>query len=224
MVEASVGGAQRMLVAVADADPAADVERADGADPDLAQPVDQLQQPADAFGVWAWIEQLAPDVHRDGVEREQRMFPDGQGERHDLVHRNPELDSALAGRDVRMGIGGDIRIDPDADPHRAPEPRGDPAERGQLGGGLEVHMADPRLDRGGQLLVGLADAAEDDALGLESRGERAGQLPAGNDVGARAKVAKQPEHGQVRVGLHRVGDPVRHRRQRFVQAPGTAGG
>ena len=31
-----------------------------------------------------------------------------------LVHRNPELDAALPGRDIGMGVGGDIGVDPDA--------------------------------------------------------------------------------------------------------------
>ena len=66
-------------------------------------------------------------------------------------------------------------------------------------------------------VVGLADPAEHDALGREARGERAGQLAAGDDVRAGAEVAQHPEHREVRVRLDRVGDPVRHRRQRLVE-------
>ena len=78
-------------------------------------------------------------------------------------------------------------------------------------------MADAGLDRRGQLVVRLAHAAEHDALGIESRRQRAGQLATRHDVRARAEIAENPEHRQVRVGLHRIGDPVRYRRESFVE-------
>ena len=70
-----------------------------------------------------------------------------------------------------------------------------------------------------QLLVRLPDPAEDDAFRLEAGGEGAGQLAAGDDVGAGAQIAQDAEHGEVGVRLHRVRDPVRHRREGLRRAP-----
>ena len=121
--------------------------------PAVAQPADQLEQPLDAFGVGPRIEQLAADVHRDGVERQQRMLAATASASGTTWSTGiPNLIPPCAGRDEGMGVGGDVGIDPDADADRpSRQPRGDPAERGQLGGGLEVDVADAGLDRRRQL-------------------------------------------------------------------------
>ena len=45
--------------------------------------------------------------------------------------------------------------------------------------------------------VGLPHPAEDDPVRREAGGERPGQLAAGDDVGAGAEIAQDPEHGEV---------------------------
>ena len=67
---------ERPLVAVADAEAAADVERARAMSTPASRSLrHQVEQAADAFRVRLGVQQLAADVHRDGVEREQRVLP-----------------------------------------------------------------------------------------------------------------------------------------------------
>jgi hypothetical protein len=156
-------------------------------------------------------------VHGDGIEGEERVLPDPQREWHHLVHRHAELDPALPGRDEGMGVGGDVGVDPNAHSHRPAAALHDPAQRRELGGGFQVHVADARLDRRNQLVIALPDPAEDDPLRLEAGGERPRQLAAGDDVGAGAQVPKDPEHREIGVRLDGVGHPVRHRVERPVE-------
>ena len=61
----------------------------------------------------------------------------------DLVGGNTELDSALAGGDVGVGIGGDVGIDPDADSDLSRLRFGNTADQLQLFPRLDIEMPDP---------------------------------------------------------------------------------
>src|SRR5581483_4447586 len=88
----------------------------------------------------------------------------------------------------------------------------------ELAGRFGVDGADAVRDGGFQLLARLADAGEDDVARLEAGAARDGDLSAGVRVGPAAERAQQPDDGERRVGLERVVNGVRVRRERLVDA------
>src|SRR5262249_38218219 len=86
--------------------------------------------------------------------------------------------------------------------------------------GLDVEREDAELRPELDLLVGLADAGEDDPVRRDSRLHRSAQLVAGDDVDARAERGERLDDREVPVGLHRVADEVRRtlRTERGVEA------
>ena len=98
----------------------------------------------------------------------------------------PNLMPPCAGGDVGMGVGGDVGIDPDADPRPAARAASAiAAERGQLLDATRrcTGRCRPRPRRSAPSSV-FPTPLKTMLLGLEARGERAGQLAAGDDVGA----------------------------------------
>ena len=87
---------------------------------------------------------------------------------------------------------------------------GDRRQPVQLLDRLDVQMPEPGADGLPELGGRLPHPAEDDPLGGEARRERPGHLAGGDDVGARAQIAEDAEHGERAVGLDRVADPMRH--------------
>ncbi len=201
----------------ANAAAAPDIERSECVDAGGAKHCDQLEEPPQPLPIGSSVEQLAAEMHCDGVEPEQPVARRLAGQREDLVEWHPELDPAAPGRNVGMGIRSDVRIDPDPDRHRPPAPLGDPGEGRQLGRGLEVHVADAGRDRRLQLGVGLSHPAEHDPLGSEAGLQSPRELPARHDIRTGAEVAKCPEHAEVCVGLDRKADPMRQAGQRLVE-------
>ncbi len=82
---------------------------------------------------------------------------------------------------------------------------------------LDVEAADPRQERGADLLHGLAHAREDDAVGAPAGGEDARELPAGDDVEARPEAGEDAQHREVGVRLHRVAHEVVGAGERLVE-------
>ena len=81
---------------------------------------------------------------------------------------------------------------------------------------LGVDGLDAEVDRLRQLGVRLADAGEDDLRRDEAGAQRDVDLAAGVGVGAAAEAAQQARDRQRRVGLERVVQRVRVRRERLV--------
>ena len=100
---------------------------------------------------------------------------------------------------------------------RRPHGAGQVAEGAQLALALHVEGVDAGAQPRRQLVHRLAHPAEDDALAGDAGQQRAVQLAAGDDVAAGAQLRQRAQDAQVAVGLDRVGDQVRHRRQRLVQ-------
>ena len=80
----------------------------------------------------------------------------------------------------------------------------------ELGLGFHVDAEDAGIDRGGELVRGLADAGEHDLLGRHAGGERALQFAAGDDVGAGAEPRQRCDHRLVGIRLHGVADERGH--------------
>jgi len=64
-------------------------------------------------------------------------------ERPDAVPIDAELVLAAAGRDLVVGVGGDVRVDPDGDRRALAAIGGDPGQQVQLGLGFDVELQDP---------------------------------------------------------------------------------
>ncbi len=176
----------------------------------------------DPLEEWVQVYDLAPQMHRYSGELQLGVSEDELGGGKHLIGREAEFDPALAGRDIGMGIGGDVRIDPNADLNPLPLRLGDPAQQLELLAGFHVEVPDAGFDCGLQLAGGLPDPAEHDSVGRESGGQRAGQLPRRDDVHPRAQLPEHSQHRKVAVGLDRVADPVRDASQGRIE--GTISG
>ena len=96
---------------------------------------------------------------------------------------------------------------------------GDFAQTAQLRHRLDVDLMNAGSERRRHLGRRLADPGKDDPLGRHAGGERAAQLPLGDDVGARAEAGEVTQHGEVRVGLDRVADQRPLGQERVGKAP-----
>ena len=164
--------------------------------------------------MWAWT----PTSSTPGMqlERGHRLGGRARG------HGEAELGVLLAGADELVGVRLDARGDPHE--HRGPRRRrrrvsSRPPEPGDLVEGVDDDAARPRLERGGQLVVGLVVAVQDQALGGHAGRQRDVQLAAGRDVEAHALLVGQAGHGPAQERLGGVG---RRRRPRPPPPPGSA--
>src|SRR5688500_6232566 len=110
-------GRQRDLCAIAYAEPPAEIEIAESVDAVGAETLREAGKAAEALAIRGRVEDLAPDVHRDALEPEAGVGGHGARQSRDLIERDAELDASQPGRDVRVRLGGHVRIhaDPDRD-------------------------------------------------------------------------------------------------------------
>ena len=137
----------------------------------------------------------APIDSRRRPERVERVASGGQ-----LVERDAELRVRCAGGEVRMGVGGDARVDADPDPPAAgSQQRLERAER--LG-------VDERAtaERGREIGVGLADSVDDDPSRVGAGPQRERELDRPDDLEAEALGGEPSQERGIGVGLDRVGD------------------
>ena len=87
------------------------------------------------------------------------------------VDVDSEFVFAESGRDVGMGNGIDVRIDPESDGSAALQRDGDLREGFELGFGLAVKAVNSLFERKPDLLLGFAYAGEDDRSWVSASGE-----------------------------------------------------
>src|SRR5690606_29600002 len=75
---------------------------------------------------------------------------------------------------------------------------------------LDVEAVNAHFQRTAHVVTGLADAGEDDALGLAASGQHALQLTTRNDVKASTEARQDIQHAKVGVGFHRKADQMGH--------------
>ncbi len=137
-----------------------------------------------------------------------------------LAERDPELGLGVAGADLGVAAGADVRVDADGDggAHALARPRPG-RQQIELGLRLDVDLGDAGFEREGELPGGLADAGEHDPLRPARRPPApGGSRPRRRCRRRRPRRARVRTHGDVGVGLQRVGDqrladlPVRRER------------
>src|SRR4051794_10295764 len=158
-------------------------------------------------------------MHGESGEAKLWVTPNELGGRHDLIGGDPKLDSALAGRDVRVGISRDTRVDPDANLNLPTFRVSNASQQLELFPRFDVEMAHAGLYCDPELLRCFPDSAEHDSIGAESRSEGTRELTTGDDIGAGTEVPKYAEYREVAVGLDREADAMRHWQQRLIQLP-----
>ena len=149
---------------------------------------------------------LRADVHVDPVDGETGQCA-GAGEHFAGARdRHAELVLRLAGRDLGVGPGVDVRVDADGDRGDRAARRGDGRKRFELRFGLHVEAEDLFVEAQGHLGVRLADAGEDDLVTGHAGGASAPQFAFAHHVHAGAERRQRPQHRLVGVGFHGVGD------------------
>ena len=197
--------------------PAAEIGMGDGA---AARAQFSDQRPDLAEGGLERLErrQLAADMDRHAAHIEAVFFGQPGIDFRRSVERDAELVLALAGRDFLMRARIDIGIDAQGAGGALAVPRGDGSQLVALFLALDVELADARFEPLQQFGMGLADAREDDVLGLHPCGQCAGQFAARHHVGAIAFIGEYLEHREVGIGFHCEGDMrVLERAQRLAE-------
>jgi len=175
--------------------------------PELA---DQLAHPHDGAAVGVERGQLGADMHGD-PDHPQVGQAAGQGVGiAGEVDIDAELVLLAPRGDLGVGAGIDIGVDPDGDVGGDAELPRHRVQGLELGRALDVDLTHPGLQRCHQLGSLLADAGIDDAPGRDAGRKGALHLAHRDDVGACPQLAEQPDHRQVRVGLHRVANAGIH--------------
>ena len=194
-----------VVVAVRNAEPAADIDMVDAVAVG-AQHAHEIREQRECLRERLELGDLAADMHVDA-----RHAHAGQlgGARVDLARaadRNPELILGSAGRDFGMGARVDIGIDPHRDGDGPPFRRGDFGEQRQLGLGFDVDAENAFIDSKRELLRTLADPGEHDAVRRNARRHCPLELAFGYHVGPRAQACQRGDDGLIGIRLHGVAD------------------
>ena len=179
----------------------------------------EIRQQREGIGKGRKLGDLAADMHVDAGNMQARQL---RGMAIDLTRaadRDAELVFGFAGRDLGMGPGIDIRIDPDRNIDFARLAVSDLRQQFQFGLGFDIHAQNVFVDRERKFGRGLADAGEHDLLWRNAGGAHAAQLAARHHVGAGAEPRQRRDHRLVGIGLDRVADERRHVGKGFREDP-----
>ena len=167
------------------------------------------------------IEDLRSREHVDARHIEQRAGIDGRQHGLEVLLVETERRGASAHLHRAAPRGRD-RVDAHRHRHAAAEPCRDPLDVLDLFEGLQMDLADPRLDRERELVGALARPGEQHALRRAAGGSGAQKLRTRRDLQSRALLDEQGRDGGIGIGLDRVVDlgKSRHRAaQAAVAAP-----
>jgi hypothetical protein len=117
-----------------------------------------------------------------------------------------ELVFLLAGRNLRMGLGVDIRIDAERHMRLLAFAHGAGVQHFQFGFGFDVETVDAGVERQVHFGGCLADTGKHDAVGRNAGGQRPAQFATRYHVDTGAQTSERLQHGLVRIRLHRVAD------------------
>jgi len=123
-----------------------------------------------------------------------------------LIEWHAEFRRLQAGGNVGVGLRIDIRVDAHGDGGLLASLAGDLVQQFQFAGGFHIEAIDVVLQRRAHFRARLADARKHHLARIAAGREHALQLSAGHDVEPGAKLSKQLEDRQVRVGLDGIAD------------------
>ena len=152
------------------------------------------------------IGDLAADMHVGAGHLDARQLGRAGIDLARPRDRNAELVLGLAGGDLGMGAGIDVRIDPQRNPRGLAGLDRKLRQQFQFGLGLDVDAENVRRQRRAQFGLGLADAREQDLARRNPRRQRALQFAAGHHVGPGAELGQRAQHRLVGIRLHGVAD------------------
>src|SRR5439155_26879700 len=161
---------------------------------------------------------LRADVAGDAPDLEVRRRRGAPVELDGLLFGDAELVNRLSGGNIRVGLGGYIRVDADGDPRglscsATPAGGSEPGatfNQLELARRLDVKHQDACFEARVHLRRSLAHAGEDDAVRIGSHLARPSELTAGHNVKPRARVAEDFENFQIGVRLDRVAEQARN--------------
>ena len=194
---------------VADRQAASQIDRADR-HPALSQPSRQAQHLAQHLVEDRRVEDLRADVAAYAREPQGRPLRRLVVERLGGLQPDPELVFAEPRRNVRVGLGVDVRVDAQGNGGPCPDANRDLAQQVQLLFRLAVERTDALLKCVLEFGCRLADTRIDHGRGVPAGAQHTVELAAGDDVESRAFGHKQRQHCERRVRLDRVMDLVRH--------------
>ncbi len=149
---------------------------------------------------------LAADMHVDAGD----FYPRQRGgERIDfagLFPVNAELVVLLAGGDLGVRAGIDVRIDPEGYTGGFPGRNGTLRQGVEFGDQFDIEAQDVRRETGIEFLRLLAYARKHDLLRRHAGLQRPGEFAARNHIGARAQTRERCDNGLVGIGLERIAD------------------
>ncbi len=174
--------------------------------PSTGQLVDQGEDALQCLDEGRRIEQLRTDVAVDAGYRDVGQGGRAAIEVERVVVGDAELGLLEAGRDVRMGLRIDVRIDAQADRRPLAALAGHFIQALQFRDRLDIEAEDAGFQRQLHFRSRLADAREDDFLRVGTGGQHALQFAAGDDVETGTEAGEQVEDGEVGVGLDGVAD------------------
>ena len=206
----------RRLVAIADAETAADVDVLER-NAFACERIDEREQPSGCLPVRPELGDLRPDVHVDAAHGDRRHARGAAVEQRSVGECDAEFAFLESGRDVRMRERIDVRVYAKAHRRDRAHACRDAGELIELARGFDVEAEDARGERRFHLRLGLADAGEHDLARIGARGRHARKLAARHDVEAAAEAAEEIENRQRRVRFHRIADEVRMRGERAVE-------
>ena len=215
------GGQRRrvwwILVAIAHAQTAAHVDMTQR-DALRLEALDQGQQTVQRIHKRGKIEQLRADMTTDTDHFHAWQFgrlpiePLGAGDVH------TELVLLESGRNIRVGLGIDVRIHAERYRRALVHRHRHTVEPLQFRFGLHIEAADAHRQRLPHLGFGLADTRENDTPCRRAGPHDAIQLAAGHDVETGTEPFQYLQHGKVGIGLDRIADQMRHSCQRLVES------
>src|SRR5258708_19099496 len=135
-----------------------------------------------------------------------------------IAEGHAKLMFAQAGRDVRMGVGRNIRVHPQRNRGSGAESGGTFRQRPQFRFALYVEEQNASLQRSRQCLEWCASGRENSFPGRSTvRCQHAFQFAAGDHVKAAALFCQQAQDAQVRVSFYGIADGVRYLAKRSVE-------
>jgi hypothetical protein len=208
-------GFERVLVD--DADAAADGPELDAVF--FLQRSDKRDDFFDRLDKWRDGRKLRADVHLQAAQLDVfQLLGSAFVEVGDGGEIDAKLVLGLAGGNVFVGVGVNVRVHADRGRGDHAELAGDLVEVAEFFLALDVERVDPLLQRIDDLVTGLANTGEGAMRRITARLDDAEEFSAGNDVEARAVGRQQAEHREVGICLHGVGDLVIHAIQRGIKA------